>query len=696
MGVIYSHNPIVSALRDFQMTANVNTDPLLRTLTLKGITFRNRIMSTAHACGLEDADGMPGETYQRYHQEKARGGLALTMFGGSAYIQPDSTWASGQLNLSTDKVIPHLQQFSERVHGEGAAIMMQISHLGRRGETNSQNWLPTVAPSRVREAGHRSFPKAMDRHDIDRIVAAFAASAARCEKGGLDGLETMTAGHLIGQFFSPITNLRTDEFGGSLENRCRFAVMVHEAIRETVGSDFIIGMRMTIDEAMQGGLTFEDCVAIAQHMQSKGLVDFFNVNYGRIDTEHALIKDCMPGMASPIAPWMERAGAFKRAVSLPVFHAARITDLASARYAISEGLLDMVAMTRAHIADPHIVNKIRSGNEERIRPCVGATHCMGTSRPTCLHNAATGRERFWTHSHQPAKGMSKRVVVIGGGPAGLEAARVCASRGHHVSLFEAASELGGQVRLAAQASWRGDLIGLVDWRISELEALGVEVHLNRYVELDDVDRLDADVVIIATGGVPDLEWLDGAEHCTSVWDVVSGTEPYADDVVIYDGTGRHPALTAADRFPGQPDAIQLVLRDDRPGTELDYGERMVWKRTLAERHIVPQTEWRLVRVTPVDNQLDAHFVHELTDESRSIRTAQVIVEHGTTPADELFHQMRGQSVNDGAVDFDALLSGNPQPMADVTGMKLYRIGDAVSSRNIAAAVFDALRLASHI
>ena len=330
----------------------MNKDPLFEPLVIKGMTLKNRIMSTSHACGLEEDGGMPSELYQRYHEEKARGGLGLTMFGGSAYIQPDSTWSSGQLNMSEDRIIPYLQQFSERIHKQGAGIMMQLSHLGRRGVSNTQNWLPTIAPSMVRETGHRSFPKAMDQHDIDRVVRAFGDAAYRAKQGGLNGIETMVGGHLIGQFLSPITNHRTDEYGGSLQNRCRFGLMVHEEIRRRTGDDFIVGMRLQVDETLDEGLSFDDCVEIALTFERGGLVDFFNANYGRIDTEVKLLTDCMPGMASPLAPWLQHAGNFKKAVSLPVFHAARITDLATARYAISEGLLDMVAMTRAQIADP--------------------------------------------------------------------------------------------------------------------------------------------------------------------------------------------------------------------------------------------------------------------------------------------------------------------------------------------------------
>ncbi len=668
-------------------------DPLLTPLTIRQATFRNRVMSTSHACGLEEEGGMPAERYQAYHEAKARGGIGLTMFGGSAYVAPDSTWSSGQLNMSTDRVIPYLENFSRRVHDAGAGIMIQLTHLGRRGESLTQNWLPTLAPSVVRETGHRCFPREMDRHDIARVIRAFGDAAQRAKQGGLDGMETMIGGHLIGQFLSPVTNHRGDDYGGSEENRCRFGLEVHDEIRRRVGDDFIVGMRFPIDETTKEGLDFDECVSIAHRFESSGLVDYFNVNYGRIDTELTLITDCMPGMASPMAPWLQKAGAFKHEVSLPVFHAARINDLATARHAIREGLLDMVAMTRAHIADPEIVGKLMRGEEDRIRPCVGMTHCMGDTRPTCIHNASSGREQHWPQVISKASRTGRKCVVVGGGPAGLEAARVLGSRGHTVVLMEAADDLGGQLRMANRASWRGDVSGIVDWRRSELEHLDVEVRLNTYAETDDVLAESPEVVINATGGIPDLDWLEGNELVTSVWDVLSGATPFRSRVVIYDGTGRHPALTAADAAHAAERELTLVLLDDRPAAELAYGERVIWKRELARRGIVPLLERRLAAVERDGDRLLARFNHELTGEPMVLSADQVVVEHGTLPADDLYQELRAGSVNDGVTDIDALLAGRPQPHETGEGrFALYRIGDAQSSRNLAAAIFDALRL----
>ena len=665
-------------------------DPLLRPFRLKHLTFRNRIMSTSHACGLAEG-GMPAERYQRYHEAKAKGGIALTMFGGSSNVSPDSQWSSPQLDLHDERIVEHLRRFSKRIHARGARLMCQVSHVGGRGEPYAGARLAPIGPSPLRETLHRAFAREMDEHDVARVVADYARAAARCKEGGLDGIETLAGAHLIGQFLSPATNRRTDRFGGSVENRCRFGLMVHEAIREAVGEDFVVGIRFVVDEAGEGRLDFEECLEIARIFEASGTLDFFNAIYGRMDTQIKLATDCMPGMASPMAPFLARAGAFKQAVGLPVFHATRITELATARYAIREGLLDMVAMTRAHIADPALVAKLARGEEERVRPCVGATHCMSELRPTCLHNPSTGHEGELPHEIEPAAAR-RRVLVAGGGPAGLEAARVCAERGHEVRLAEASGQVGGQVLLAIQASWRRDLVGLVDWRRQELERLGVEVRCNRYVEPGAVGEDDADVVIVATGGVPDLDWLDGAAHCTSVWEVLSGAVRPSGDTIVYDGTGRHAALTAAEKIRLAGSNVAFFGLDGHLAMEMAYSEQVVWRRRIHEIGIEPRFDRRLVRVERDGNRLRATFRNELTDAVETHEADRIVVEHGTLPADDLFHGLRDRSSNRGVVDQEALLRGRPQPGAEGEGFQLFRIGDAVSSRNVHAAVLDAFRL----
>ena len=667
-----------------------SADPLLGPFRLKHLTFRNRIMSTSHLSGLAEG-GMPGERYQRYHEAKAEGGIALTMFGGSSTVSADSQWNAAQINLYDERVVEHLQRFSARIHAHGARLMCQVTHLGGRGDPYAGARLAPIGPSPVRETLHRAFAREMDEHDIARVVSEYAEAALRCKEGGLDGIETLASAHLIGQFLSPATNRRTDRFGGSIENRSRFGLMVHEAIRKRVGDDFIVGIRLAVDEGGDHGrLGFEECVAIARLFEAAGTIDFFNALYGRMDTQLKLAVDCLPGMASPMAPFLARAGAFRQAVSLPVFHATRITDLATARHAIREGLLDMVAMTRAHIADPALVAKLARGEEDRVRPCVGATHCVSEHRPTCLHNPPTGHERELPHRVEPAP-QPRRVLVAGGGPAGLEAARVCAERGHDVRLVEAAGALGGQVLLATEAGWRRDLIGLVEWRVRELDRLGVEVRFHRYLEPDTAGADEADVVIVATGGIPDLDWIDGAEHCTSVWDILSGTTRPSENAIVYDGTGRHAALTAAEKMCRAGCEVAFFGLDGHLAMEMAYAEQIVWRRRTYEIGLDPKLDRRLSRVEREGNRLRATFRNELTNAIETHDTAQVVVEHGTRPADALFHGLRERSSNQGVVDQSALLEGRPQPGAE-SGFQLFRIGDAVASRNIHAAVLDAFRL----
>lgn len=669
----------------------IKHDPLFQPLRIKHLTLKNRIMSTSHASGMDDG-GLPGAAYQRYHEEKAKGGLALTMFGGSSNVAPDSPSVFDQLRVDDDRVIPFFQSFSERIHARDAALMCQITHLGRRGDATNDHWLPTLAPSLVRETLHRSIPREIDEDDIKRIVKSFGQAARRCYEGGLDGLETHAGSHLIGQFFSPDTNRRSDKYGGSIENRARFALMVHDEIRKNVGENFLVGIRMSIYED-RGGLSMEDAIAIAQLLEREGAIDFLNCVSGRMDTELALAEKNMPGMTEPLAPFLPQVEQVKKEISLPVFHAARITDVATARHAIRSGILDMVAMTRAHIADPQIVNKIRRGEEDRIRPCFGASHCMH-KKPSCIHNVVSGRETVLPQVVEPTQGDIKNVVVVGGGPAGMEAARVAAERGHSVTLLEATPQLGGQLQLAARASWRRDMISIVDWRVSELDRLGVQVHCNTYADGEDVLAFNPDVVIVATGGLPNFGDLQGEEFCHSTWDLISGDVKPAKRVLVYDGTGRHEALSCAEQLAMDGAEVTLVTIDDRIGAELGYAERPVHRKQLYRLNIDTRLDLMLLAVRREGERLIATFRNDLTDDVIEMETDQIVVERGTYPVDEVFRELKAGSFNKGVTDIDALINARPQPGSEADkGYLLYRVGDAVSSRSLHAALLDAFRIA---
>ena len=669
---------------------------LLRPFRLRHVTFKNRLMSTSHAPGYVE-DRHPKRRYQLYHEEKAKGGLALTMFGGSSNIAPDSPSAFGQIYIGDDSIVPVLREFSERIHRHGCAIMCQITHMGHRTLWNVEDWLPPLAPSTVREHAHRSFPKEMDRDDIRRVVRAFGDAATRCKDGGLDGTELLAHGHLIHQFWTPLVNRRTDEYGGSLENRARFGLEVLEEVRRRVGEDFLVGFRMMGDELKEGGLTQDDCLALATLYADTGWCDFMNVVAGQVGDERGLSK-ALPSMAGPRAPFVDIAAAMKRETGLAVFHATRITDLATAEHCVREGLIDMVAMTRAHMADPHIAAKMMRGEEERIRPCVGAGYCIDRiyvgGDALCLHNPATGRERTMPHVVEPGPGPQRKVVVVGAGPAGLEAARVSALRGHEVVLFEAASEPGGQIVLAARATWRGDLLGIARWLASEVEHLGVTMHFNRYAEAEDVLAEGPDVVVVATGGVPNVEWVEGAEHVVSVWDVLGGQVEPGAEVLVFDDHGDHQGPSVVDFLASRGSSVELATPDRMSAHEVGATNFPVYLRNFYSMGVRLTPDHRLRSVEREGNRLRALLRNEYSDAEEARVVDQVVVEHGTLPAAELFRALAPLARNGGTLDIEALIAGRAQEIATNPDgeFMLFRVGDAVASRNIHAAIYDSLRL----
>lgn len=666
-------------------------DPLLQPFTLGGVTIRNRIFSTGHALS-HAVSGKPTATTLHYQMEKAKGGIGLSFVGGSSTVSADTAPVFDQFTIDRE-IIPFFQELSGFYHNEGSVLFAQITHLGRRTNANAGSWLPVVAPSPLRETLHRGFPREIDRADIDRIVADFAAAARYCQEGGLDGLEIIASGHLMDQFWSPLTNQRSDDFGGSLENRMRFSRMVFEAMRQSVGDDFILGVRMTMDESgPDGGLSENDNITIAQRLRDDGAIDFLNLVSGRIDSMPGLT-NYMPGMDAPLSPFLEQASRFRREVGLPVFHATRVNDIATARHAIREGLVDMVGMTRGHIADPYIVEKIRNGKEDRIRSCVGATYCSNFKY--CIQNPATAREQTLPHKINPSE-TKRRVVIVGGGPGGLEAARVCAERGHDVILFEAASQLGGQVILASKPGWRRDLGGIITWLARECEILGVDIRCDSFADAEMVAAENPDVVIIATGGLPDTDWVEGGASLSSTWDVLSGMASLEGSVMIHDRTGRAAALAAADWLADQGAAVTINTQDANIGMECMRLEMTPFMKRIYQKGVAMQPDHDLVSARPHRNGVEVTLRNTHTNEEITQVYDHLVVEAGTRPQDEEYEALRGDALNNGVIDIDRLINAEPQPVVAGDGYHLYRIGDAAGSRDIHCAMLDALRLCARL
>jgi 2,4-dienoyl-CoA reductase-like NADH-dependent reductase (Old Yellow Enzyme family)/thioredoxin reductase len=634
----------------------MSNDPLLQPYRLKHLTLRNRIMTTAHEPAYPE-EGMPKARYRAYHVERAKGGIALTMTAGSAAVSRDSPPVFNNLLVYKDEVVPWMKDLADAVHEQGAAIMIQLTHLGRRTRWDKNFWLPVVSPSLHKEAAHRAFPKRLETWDIERIVKDYADAAERMQAAGLDGIELQAYGHLMDQFWSPLTNTLEEPYGGSFDNRLRFSFDVLKAIRARVGSEYLVGVRCVADEVIEGGLTKADGIEISRRLKDSGMIDFLNIVRGHIDTDAGLT-DLIPiqGMAS--APHLDFTGEIRAATRFPIFHAAKIEDVATARHAIASGKVDMIGMTRAHMTDPHIVRKIIAGQEDDIRPCVGANYCLDRiyqgGAAYCIHNPATGRELAQAHEILPAA-VKRKLVIIGAGPAGLEAARVGALRGHEVVVLEAAAQPGGQLRLTARSPRRQAMLGIIDWRMQQCLKAGVEFRFETLAEESDVLALAPDVVLIATGGSPHTDVLEEGKSGAKL-EIMTPDRAFAPEVM----------------------AMNLVP----------------YMRSLQKLDVTFTVTYRLLSVRREGGRLHAIVGSDYGGVRRERLVDQVVINHGTVPNEDLYFALKPLSRNEGRIDHERLLAGVAQasfanPKAS---FEIYRLGDAVSARNTHAAIYDALRL----
>ena len=668
---------------------------LLSPLRLRNTTIRNRVFSAGHVPSYA-VEGKPQERYVAYHREKARGGIGMTIFGGSSNVARDSGSLFGAINITDDSIIPCFKTLSDAVHEFDTAILCQITHMGRHCRWDFGEWMPIMGPSAIRDiGGGRSLPREMTSHDIRRALDDYAAAARRCEAGGLDGIEIISSMHMPGQFLSTLANRRTDAYGGELENRTRFLLEVIDICREATGEDFIVGVRFTADEHNEHGITAEEGIEVGRLLGEHGGSDFVNVNGGYSGTFQG-VNVAFPGMEAKSGPYIELARAVRQASGLPTLQSSRIDNLATADFAIEQGYLDMAGMTRPHIADPHILAKLNRGEEHRIRPCVGAGYCL--DRPyrgldaLCVHNPSTSRELTVPQETQKAT-ESKRAVVVGGGPAGLEAARVLAERGHTVTLLEAASKLGGQVNLAAMTGWRQGLQGITDWLVAELEILGVTVFTNRYTEACDVLDLNPDIVILATGGVPIQDLPDGSGNLAgTAWEFLGQPARPQGRVLYYDQTGAEGAMSCAQYLAEGGAEVIFVTPDRLAGYDVGAQNLPVFMAALLRKGTEFRTDCFLLGVEQQDSGYTATLRQRYLDEEQTIDVDHVFVDQGVAGDKTLLTELADRSRNAGRLELNALADNVEQSVCQEGDYLLFEIGDAYQSRNIHAAIYDARRL----
>jgi 2,4-dienoyl-CoA reductase-like NADH-dependent reductase (Old Yellow Enzyme family) len=546
-------------------------DNLFEPITVGPLTIPNRIVRSAHGTLLT------GEALIAYHEARAAGGVGMSTLEATGVHAS----APSLIPLYSDDCLPFFREISARLHPYGMKLLQQIYHPGAatRPRKAATQWSASPIPNPM----IGGVPFEMTPAMIAEVVAAFASAARRCRDGGLDGVEVhASSGYLIEQFLSPATNHRTDDYGGPLENRMRFLVEVLEAIRAEVGFDFCVGIRLPNEEYIPGGLTPEDNAEIARRVEQ--LVDYVSLHMGSYWRFHKLLST----MDDPLGLEVGPSEVITRTVAKPTIVVGRIMTLDHASHIVASGAADMVSMVRALIADPELVNKARRGDDALIRPCIGSSmgcvgQLMSTGRLSCVVNVAAAAETSIPFEPQGPAPVSKRILVVGGGPAGLEAARTAALRGHEVHLHEATRRLGGQVAIAATAPHRSDIGAITEWLTSEIERLGVTIRLSSLVDPEVVAEVAPDEIIVATGAAPARTGFQLATpaapvpgydlpHVYTSWDVFGfgGRAQVGERAVVFDDTGTFEAISVADALLAAGAEVTMVSRLSAIGATLPY------------------------------------------------------------------------------------------------------------------------------
>jgi 2,4-dienoyl-CoA reductase-like NADH-dependent reductase (Old Yellow Enzyme family) len=639
---------------------------------IRGHEIRNRIFSSAHQTILA-RNGAPSEDMAAYHEARARGGAGLIIVESSRPYSDDVS-ASYFIDSSTDACIPGYKMIASAVHKHGCKVFGQINHGGRITYTQEGMYKVAHAPSMVPDHRFHCMPRVMSTEYVWRIIHAFAAAAGRMAEAGLDGAElTASHGMLIAQFLNSQTNFRNDEFGGSQENRFRFAAEMIAACRKVVGNEFVIGMRISSEEIEPDGLDQAAWLDICRRLNDESELDYLHVTAGSMMGLAGSVH-VVPPMAIDHAYTAPQAGIIKREVRQSILVAGRINQPQLAEQVLARGQADLCAMTRALISDPDLPNKARDGRLDDIRACIGCNQtCIGHYhqgvRISCIQNPISGRE-LTLGAHPPAT-TTRKVLVAGGGPGGMKAAAVAAERGHRVTLCEKSGLLGGQALLAQKLPARAEFGVIVDNLRREMELSGVEIILKTTVDKALIEAEKPDVVIIATGATPYHPDLDISEetHAVDPWQVLNGEVIPGASVVVADWRCDWVGVGLAERLARDGSQVRLCVDGEMAGQNLQKYLRWHW---TGELHKLGVQVISHARLFGADNDT-AYFQHTTSGEPIICEGMDtLVIAQGHQPATTLEQSLVGMDV------------------------EIQLVGDCLSPRSAEEAVYEGLLAARNI